>query len=224
MDQRERAALLLFLDTGRAVGFVAKHQIKRWRTFGLSVSDKLQRLIGTKHDGHRLGVNFFEFACDLLGFSGHRHSQLSHVGVLVVATRTSVRTNADIAVRDIQVALTRPLPHRLAHQGNRGHEVQDPPTGTGHLLSDPQRHHRFAGTARQNQLPAVVFLETRNNSSHCFFLKRMRLIAHRRKLEPFRGFQELRPVDRPALNIGSVNNVALRGGLGHHRLGVRGQR
>ena len=118
VDQRERAPFLLFLDAGRAVGFVAKHQIKRRRTFGLSVSDELQRLIGTKHDGHRLGVNFFEFACDLFGISGHRHSQLSHVGILVVATRTSVRTNADIAMRDIQVALTRPLPHRLAHQGN----------------------------------------------------------------------------------------------------------
>ncbi len=101
VDQRERAPLLLFLDTGRAVGFVAKHQIKRRRTFGLSVSDKLQRLIGTEHDGHRLGVNFFEFACDLFGISGNRHSQLSHVGILVVATRTSVRTDADIAVRDL---------------------------------------------------------------------------------------------------------------------------
>ena len=53
-----------------------------------------------------------------------------------------------------------PFGHRLCHQGQGGHQVQDVAAFTGQFLRDPQAGQGLSGAARHDELAAVGSLQS----------------------------------------------------------------
>ena len=127
-------------------------------------------------------------------------------------------------MRDVGAATAGPFPHDLAHQGDGRHKQHHPPAPASEALGDPQGHHRLARPARKDQLAPVVPGEARDHLVDGGVLERVRLAARRVEGQPLGHVEEIRPRDRPILEIGALHNLATGRRVEHHRLGVRRER
>ena len=162
VDENERRCVVVrSLDAGGAVRLVAQDEIEARRTVPLRLLDHRQGVVGGEDHGHGVVALSAERSGHLVRRSGDRYLQFLQRGILVLPAGASVRTDADVAMR--QLALACPFAHGLGEQGDGRHQVENATTGAGHSLGDAQGREGLAGAARHHQLAAVVGFEAGNH-------------------------------------------------------------
>ena len=188
------------LHARRAVGLIAYHQIKGRRAFGLGRRHQGQRLVGAEDGRERPRPLGLQACLNLLKVGRDGVVQLQQRGILIVAPGSRIRADAQVAQG--QTLLFAPLPHRLGHQRDRRHQVQHPSAQADLLLRNPERDRCFARAAGEDQLAAVMFLESVQHLFHGLFLVGMgRKAFAGLKLQAFRIVHILPPVHVPAFQL-----------------------
>ena len=112
VNQYERGRFILWtVYARRAVGFVAKNEVKRRGAVVLRALHKGKRVVGAENHRHRVAGSVSQRFGNGAGIGRDRNFEFLQRGVLVVSPSARVGTDADIAMRNR--LLLRPFPHGL---------------------------------------------------------------------------------------------------------------